>query len=122
MDDPGVRSIFLATILVTGAAGFIGFHLCERLLALGHRVIGYDSVNDFYSLELKEARLALLRPHADFVFVQAALEEADVLNTAFETHRPEIVVNLAAQAGVRYSVTHPAPLCAKQYRRLLEFA
>lgn len=94
-------------VLVTGAAGFIGSNLSERLLARGDEVLGYDNVNDYYDPSLKEARLARLTPHAKFGFVRASLEDRPALEKAFADFRPQRVVNLAAQAGVRYSIENP---------------
>jgi UDP-glucuronate 4-epimerase len=94
-------------ILVTGAAGFIGSTLSERLLARGDTVLGYDNLNDYYDPTLKEARLAKLIPHANFGIVRGSLEDRPTLEKAFADFRPERVVNLAAQAGVRYSLTNP---------------
>jgi UDP-glucuronate 4-epimerase len=94
-------------VLVTGAAGFIGSSLSERLLARGDEVLGYDNVNDYYDPSLKEARLARLTPHANFGFVRASLEDRPALEKAFADFRPQRVVNLAAQAGVRYSIENP---------------
>jgi UDP-glucuronate 4-epimerase len=94
-------------ILVTGAAGFIGSALSERLLARGDEVLGYDNLNDYYDPTLKEARLARLLPHAGFSFVRASLEDRPALERAFADFRPGRVVNLAAQAGVRYSLENP---------------
>ncbi|CAI8933455.1 NAD-dependent epimerase [Methylocaldum szegediense] len=94
-------------VLVTGTAGFIGAALAHVLLARGDEVIGIDNVNDYYDVGLKEARLARLKQHAGFTEVRIALEDRDRLNQAFSDHRPQRVVNLAAQAGVRYSLTHP---------------
>lgn len=94
-------------ILVTGAAGFIGFHLSQRLLAMGHQVIGLDNLNNYYDVRLKEARLARLTPLSNFHFVCQGLEEGDKLHQLFAKENFEIVVNLAAQAGVRYSLTNP---------------
>ena len=94
-------------ILVTGAAGFIGFHLCRRLLADGHQVTGVDGLTAYYDPTLKDARLAQLRPHNRFTFEQAMLEDMPALTAAFERARPEVVVHLAAQAGVRYSLENP---------------
>jgi len=94
-------------ILVTGAAGFIGSTLSERLLSRGDEVLGYDNLNDYYDPALKEARLAKLTPHANFHCVRASLEDRPALEKAFADFRPQRVVNLAAQAGVRYSLTHP---------------
>jgi UDP-glucuronate 4-epimerase len=94
-------------VLVTGAAGFIGSHLSERLLARGDQVLGYDNMNAYYDPRLKEARLARLTPQAGFSFVQASLEDRAALEAAFDQFKPQRVVNLAAQAGVRYSLENP---------------
>jgi UDP-glucuronate 4-epimerase len=94
-------------ILVTGAAGFIGSTLSHRLLARGDEVLGYDNLNDYYDPTLKEARLARLTPQPGFSFVKASLEDRPALEAAFADFRPQRVVNLAAQAGVRYSLTNP---------------
>ena len=94
-------------ILVTGAAGFIGSTLSHRLLARGDEVLGYDNLNDYYDPTLKVARLARLTPQAGFSFVRGSLEDRPALEKAFADFKPERVVNLAAQAGVRYSLTNP---------------
>jgi len=94
-------------ILVTGAAGFIGAALSERLLARGDEVIGLDNLNDYYEVSLKEARLARLQGHPNFTFIKAGLEDREAVNDLFRTHQPHRVVNLAAQAGVRYSLENP---------------
>jgi UDP-glucuronate 4-epimerase len=94
-------------VLVTGTAGFIGAALAHALLARGDEVIGIDNVNDYYDVGLKEARLARLKQHPRFTEIRIALEDRDRLNQTFSDHRPQRVVNLAAQAGVRYSLTHP---------------
>ena len=94
-------------ILVTGAAGFIGSALSQRLLARGDEVLGYDNLNDYYDPTLKEARLARLTPQAGFRFVRASLEDRAALEAAFDDFKPQCVVNLAAQAGVRYSLENP---------------
>jgi len=94
-------------ILVTGAAGFIGFHLSRRLLAAGHSVVGLDNLNDYYDVRLKEARLARLTPSPNFRFVRQGLEEREKLHALFAAESFATVVNLAAQAGVRYSLTNP---------------
>lgn len=95
------------TILVTGAAGFIGYHLCQSLLASGKIVVGIDNLNDYYDVKLKRARLEQLVSKSNFQFFQ--LDIANRLETAnfFSIYKPNIVVNLAAQAGVRYSLVNP---------------
>src|SRR5262249_41302764 len=94
-------------VLVTGAAGFIGFHVAERLLSQGRRVIGLDSVNNYYDPRLKEARLEILRRHSSFAFANLEINERAAFKSLFELHRFPVVVHLAAQAGVRYSLDHP---------------
>jgi UDP-glucuronate 4-epimerase len=94
-------------IFVTGTAGFIGFHLAQRLLADGHLVTGYDGVTDYYDPELKQRRLDLLRRHNSFTEVRGMLEDQKLLQHSVETFAPDIIVHLAAQAGVRYSIEHP---------------
>lgn len=97
------------TVLVTGAAGFIGSFLSERLLSDFEdiRVIGFDSVNDYYDIRLKESRLEKLQKHENFTFIKANLADKDKVDEVFCKYSPQIVVNLAAQAGVRYSITNP---------------
>lgn len=95
-------------VLVTGAAGFIGYHLADALLRRGDTVVGYDNLNGYYDVSLKEARLARLRAlGGDFRFVRGALEDAAALKAVFGAHSFDRVVNLAAQAGVRHSLAHP---------------
>jgi UDP-glucuronate 4-epimerase len=94
-------------ILVTGAAGFIGFHLARRLLADGHEVTGVDGMTPYYDPALKRARLAQLTSHNGFSFEQVMLQDMAELTAAFEQAAPEVVVHLAAQAGVRYSLENP---------------
>ena len=94
-------------ILVTGAAGFIGFHLCRRLLARGDAVVGLDNLNDYYSVQLKTDRLARLEAHPQFAFCRLDLADHAPTAAVFETEGFHSVVHLAAQAGVRYSLTNP---------------
>jgi UDP-glucuronate 4-epimerase len=94
-------------ILVTGAAGFIGFHLTRRLLAEGFHVIGIDNMNDYYDVQLKKDRLKLLEGNTQFEFYQIDLSDREPLYQLFEDKTIPIVINLAAQAGVRYSLSNP---------------
>lgn len=94
-------------ILVTGSAGFIGFHLAKRLLADGHDVVGFDGLTDYYDVSLKIRRHALLMACGRFEPVVGMLEDRQFLERTVRAHSPEIVVHLAAQAGVRYSLDHP---------------
>ena len=95
------------TILVTGAAGFIGYHLSRRLLESGYRVAGIDNCNAYYDPSLKRARLKELLAYGCFLFLEGDLSKPDVVETLFAEIKPEIVVHLAAQAGVRYSIENP---------------
>ena len=97
------------TILVTGAAGFIGSNLIKRLLhdVEGVAVIGIDNMNDYYDVHLKEVRLKELSAHPSFAFVKGSIADKAVMEEIFEKYKPQVVVNLAAQAGVRYSITNP---------------
>ncbi len=97
----------MQTVLITGSAGFIGFHLAQLLLAQGFRVIGLDSHNDYYDPRLKADREAQLITHTAFTAVHGKVEEPGLLMDLFATHRPDAVVHLAAQAGVRYSIENP---------------
>ncbi len=97
----------MAKILVTGAAGFIGYHTSERLLARGDEVVGLDNVNDYYDPTLKEARLARLASKPGFRLFRMELADRDAVERLFREERFDRVINLAAQAGVRYSITNP---------------
>lgn len=94
-------------ILVTGAAGFIGFHLSRRLLSAGYQITGIDNLNDYYDVRLKEDRLSILKKSDHFQFHRISLEDKGAIDALFEKERFDYVVNLAAQAGVRYSLTNP---------------
>lgn len=93
--------------LVTGTAGFIGAALAERLLERGDEVVGVDNINDYYDIELKKNRLARLTPNANFTDIRCNLEDKIAIDQLFKIHQPQAVVNLAAQAGVRYSLINP---------------
>lgn len=97
----------MSKILVTGAAGFIGFHLSERLLQRGDEVVGLDNLNDYYDVRLKHDRLKQLEGRPGFRFVKAALEDRDTMERLFSEERFDKVLNLAGQAGVRYSLKNP---------------
>ena len=94
-------------VLITGGAGFIGFHLSKKLLEKGVQVIGIDNLNDYYEVSLKEARLAILKGYQDYAFQKMDIADKEAVDTLFAGQKPEIVVNLAAQAGVRYSIENP---------------
>ena len=107
------RRLMERTVLVTGAAGFIGFHLSRRLLERGTAVVGFDNMNPYYDPALKRSRVAQLELSAhlsgsSFKLIEANLEDREAVETAFVDHEPQKVVNLAAQAGVRYSIENPA--------------
>ncbi|MDR2877084.1 MAG: NAD-dependent epimerase [Chromatiales bacterium] len=94
-------------VLVTGTAGFIGSHLAQRLLARGDEVIGIDNINDYYDVRIKHARLERLKAQRGFTELRISLEDTAAIDAAFRDHAPQRVVNLAAQAGVRYSLVNP---------------
>ncbi len=98
-----------AGVLVTGAAGFIGSALCARLLSEypGIRVTGIDNMNDYYDVAIKEERLSRLSSDPHFTFIRGDIADKELVTRAFAQCKPDVVVNLAAQAGVRYSITHP---------------
>ena len=94
-------------ILITGAAGFVGFHFSKRLLDNGLKVIGFDNLNDYYDVSLKYARLEQLKEHKEFIFIKGDLADKKAIDELFNEYKPNVVVNLAAQAGVRYSIDNP---------------
>lgn len=94
-------------ILITGAAGFIGFHLSKELLEQSHEIIGIDNLNDYYDPNIKESRLGILQKYKNFSFHKVDLKDKENVDRIFKTYRPTHVVNLAAQAGVRYSIENP---------------
>ena len=95
------------TYLITGGAGFIGFHLSKRLLEAGASVVGFDNMNDYYEVSLKEARLKELEGFEKYTFVKGDLADKEAVDAVFEQYKPQITVNLGAQAGVRYSIDNP---------------
>jgi UDP-glucuronate 4-epimerase len=94
-------------IFITGTAGFIGYHLADLLLHAGHSVAGYDGLTDYYDVSIKQRRQAMLSQHASFSKTEAMLENHDQLTTAIYAFKPDVIVHLAAQAGVRYSIDNP---------------
>ena len=94
-------------VLITGSAGFIGFHLSQKLLAQAYKVIGLDNVNDYYDVSLKESRLEILKKYPDFIFVKGDLHDRPFIEKTFSDYKFDYVVNLAAQAGLRYSIQNP---------------
>lgn len=95
------------TYLITGGAGFIGFHLSKSLLEKGAKVIGFDNLNDYYEVSLKEDRLAILEQYEKYRFIKGDLADNAAVISIFQEYQPQIVVNLGAQAGVRYSIDNP---------------
>jgi UDP-glucuronate 4-epimerase len=96
----------MKTILITGAAGFVGSNLA-KVLVLDNKIIGFDNVNDYYDVKLKEYRLSQLNSNPNFTFIKGDLADKQAIDSIFEQYKPDIVVNLAAQAGVRYSIDNP---------------
>lgn len=94
-------------ILVTGCAGFIGFHLCKRLLEEGFQVLGLDNLNDYYDTALKHDRVNILHKEPKFTFIKGSIENLELLESLFYQYKPDTVLHMAAQAGVRYSLTNP---------------
>ena len=94
-------------ILITGVAGFIGFHVAERLLAQGHAVVGLDNLNDYYEVNLKLARLARIESRPNFRFIRLDLADRAAMAELFAREKFERVIHLGAQAGVRYSIDNP---------------
>ena len=115
-------------ILVTGAAGFIGYHICKRLLKENFKVLGLDNLNDYYEISLKKSRLNKLKEISiesklDFEFIETDLQKFDNFQNIFVKFAPQIVINLAAQAGVRYSIKKPFPYISSNiigFHNLLE--
>src|SRR5687768_4944635 len=107
------------SVLVTGAAGFIGFHLSNKLCKLGYRVVGTDNINDYYDVNLKRSRLKILSSHPAFTFHQGDLKDKQTLDLLFEKNKFNYVVNLAAQAGVRYSLINPYAYMDSNYHGFL---
>ena len=97
----------MQTVLVTGAAGFIGFYVSKRLLEQGHFVIGYDNINDYYDVHLKWMRIHLLKKYEYFTFYQADICDQILLEEVVKRHKIQRIIHLAAQAGVRYSLENP---------------
>jgi len=97
----------MKNILITGAAGFIGFHLAKRLLENGANITGIDNLNDYYEVDLKQARLSQLQKYNNFLFVKSGIENREIVEHVFKAGKFDIVVNLAAQPGVRYSLKNP---------------
>jgi UDP-glucuronate 4-epimerase len=96
-----------SAVLVTGSAGFIGFHVSKRLLEMGESVVGIDNLNEYYDVNLKKARLEILKSYNDFIFYKEDIQNFQALEGIFETHNLDFICNLAAQAGVRYSLKAP---------------
>ena len=94
-------------ILITGAAGFIGYHTCLKLCQVNNLVIGLDNLNDYYDVDLKKSRLSNLQKLSNFSFYKADIKDEKKINNIFKSEKFDIVIHLAAQAGVQYSISHP---------------
>ena len=94
-------------IFITGSSGFIGFHLCKKLLDKGHNVCGYDSMNTYYDIRLKKARYEILKKYKNFSFSKGKVENQKILSKLIVKFKPRVIIHLAAQAGVRYSIENP---------------
>lgn len=99
--------VTMRTALVTGSSGFIGFHLCQLLLANGFRVIGVDNLSDYYDVKLKQRRQSILTEHSNFGIINDNVQTPKMLETVFADEQPDVAIHLAAQAGVRYSIENP---------------
>ncbi len=97
----------MKTAFITGSAGFIGFHVCKKLLSIGWKVVGIDGMTDYYDVELKKSRNCILKKSKNFVFKHCLLEDKKLIEDIFSEFKPQIVIHLAAQAGVRYSMEKP---------------
>ncbi|NMB18199.1 MAG: SDR family NAD(P)-dependent oxidoreductase, partial [Erysipelothrix sp.] len=95
------------SILITGRSGFIGMHLSKKLLDQGHQIIGLDNLNDYYDVQLKKDRLEILNGYDHFTFYEADLSDREAVEAIFDKEKIDVVINLAAQAGVRYSLENP---------------
>ena len=93
--------------MITGGAGFIGYHLIKRLLYEGSYIICIDNINDYYDVKLKHSRLKYLKPYDRLTFIKADISDKEKINNIFKEYKPNVVINLAAQAGVRYSIDNP---------------
>ncbi len=94
-------------IFITGSSGFIGFHVSKKLLELGNNICGYDSMNDYYDIGLKKARLNILKKYKNFIFIKNKIENEKILKNTILKFKPNVIIHLAAQAGVRYSIKNP---------------
>ncbi len=110
----------MRTVLVTGSAGFIGFHLSQLLLEEGFRVVGFDGMTDYYDVRIKQRRHQMLLQHPHFTCTEGMLEDFDALHALALAEKPDVIVHLAAQAGVRYSPGEPARLYRRQPDRHLQ--